>query len=317
MRALSTVQLSHDQIEQFRSEGYLVVEGALGDDDLQPVIDDYEALIDRLATRWHEEGKVSQLCADEPFERRLASLCADSEELYSAEAGTFDIMNARSSGAFHFLRNERLVDLMEGILGPEIICSPIQHVRAKLPTLDGAVNAHVAPWHQDAQVHTEDADPVFILTVWLPLCDATPENGCLRVIPGIQAGNTVFWKPDAFGIGSQDLPGEPVDVAMTKGSVLFMHKLIPHGSGPNVTDTIRWSLDLRYQRTGTPTGRAIYPEFPVLSRSNPASVLADYDEWDRMWADALVKNPTKTGRANRPVGPTTVSVEDPFASSAL
>ena len=38
-----------------------------------------------------------------------------------------------------------------------------------------------------------------------------------------------------------------------------MHKHTIHGSLPNVSDEIRWSLDLRYNPTGQPTGR---PEFP-------------------------------------------------------
>ena len=117
--------LSDDQIEQFKAEGFLVVEDALQDSDLQPVIDDYEALVDRLASRWLEEGRISQLHADKTFECRLAAICADNEELYSEEAGTFDIMNAHGRGSFHFLHNERLVALMEEILGSEITCSPI------------------------------------------------------------------------------------------------------------------------------------------------------------------------------------------------
>jgi len=164
--------------------------------------------------------------------------------------------------------------------------------------------------------------PIFMVGLLLaipskPYYGATPENGCLQVIPGISTGKTVFWKSEGFGIDDENLPGEPIDVPMKKGSVLFMHKLTPHGSGPNRTNNIRWSLDLRYQRTGTPTGRAVYPDFPVLSRSNPHSVLTDYEEWDRLWADAKKNNPTKAGRTNRLVGPTTVSVEDPFAAIAV
>ena len=39
----------------------------------------------------------------------------------------------------------------------------------------------VAPWHQDAGVTWEGADPHFILTVWIPLSPTTPENGCLQI----------------------------------------------------------------------------------------------------------------------------------------
>ena len=41
-----------------------------------------------------------------------------------------------------------------------------------------------------------------------------------------------------------------------KGGVVFMSECTPHRSTPDVTDwDVRWSLDLRYQQTGTPTGR--------------------------------------------------------------
>ncbi|MFP6646532.1 MAG: hypothetical protein VCF24_23650, partial [Candidatus Latescibacterota bacterium] len=76
-----------------------------------------------------------------------------------------------------------------GLVGPEIICSPIQHARAKLPEslldpsrvvddeaadrLRAMIGENVAPWHQDAQVHLEVADPHPIVTVWIPLVDAT------------------------------------------------------------------------------------------------------------------------------------------------
>ena len=64
---------------------------------------------------------------------------------------------------FEFLHNDNLMDLVEGLVGPEIICSPIQHLRPKLPSRlvagyhSGA--SHVAAWHQDAGVTMEDARP--------------------------------------------------------------------------------------------------------------------------------------------------------------
>ena len=46
-------------------------------------------------------------------------------------------------------------------------------------------------------------------------------------------------------------------------------------------------MDLRYQKTGTPTGRPYNPDFIARSRANPDSVLQDYDEWCRQWIEAL------------------------------
>ena len=65
---------------------------------------------------------------------------------------------------------------------------------------------------------------------------------------------------------------------MDKGDLLLMHKAMAHRSTLNKTDEVRWSMDLRYQQTGTPSGRPYYPDFAVRSRSNPASVLTYYDQ---------------------------------------
>src|SRR5215210_5282730 len=147
--------LSHRQIEQFHREGYLVVEDALTDADLDPVIREYEERIDRRARELHAAGRLSRLYEEEPFDRRLASICRETMELYPE----MDIMHHRGKAAFDFLRNDRLLDLVERFVGPEIICSPIQHLRAKLPTGTSDRNVgdtHVAPWHQDAGVTWEE-----------------------------------------------------------------------------------------------------------------------------------------------------------------
>ncbi len=75
----------------------------------------------------------------------------------------------------------------------------------------------------------------------------------------------------------------PRTLPMDKGDVLLMDKQTPHRSTP----TVRWSMDLRYQKTGTPTGRPFHPDFVARNRSNPASELRNYDEWCRRWVVSL------------------------------
>ena len=283
------MKLTAEQIEQFNEQGYVVVEGALEDSDLDPVIEEYEAHIEVRAQELHAAGAISELYEGEPFERRLAQICREDNSIYPE----LDIMHLRGRAAFDFLRNDHLMDAVEGLVGPEIICSPIQHIRAKLPgglTPESSAG-HVAPWHQDMGVTWAEADPHFILTVWIPVVDATPENGCLQIIPR-QHGKGLLQHETRSGVGTviveEEMPEvEPVTLPMQKGSLLLMHKKIPHRSTPNSTDGIRWSMDLRYQKTGTPTGRPFYPDFVVRSRSNPDSVLDDHAEWCRMWIEAL------------------------------
>lgn len=66
-----------------------------------------------------------------------------------------------------------------------------------------------------------------------------------------------------------------------------------HGVGivPDVltkrTEFVRWSMDLRCQPTGVPTGRLFHPDFVVRSAADPDSVYYEFDEWNRRWVEAL------------------------------
>ncbi len=331
--------LTQDQFQHFVDEGYVIVEDALTGSDLDPVIAGIEAFVDERARSLHADGQITDLHEGEPFERRLALITRENTAIYD----DIDIMNMRAEPVFRFLGNDRMLDLVESLVGPELTCSPIQHLRAKLPAglvrggngdagdqahggsgdvdeptardvnlaaqnedLAARIRENVAPWHQDAQVHLEDADPVFILTVWLPLCDTDEENGCLQIIPRVHHKGMVYWS-EGFGIDDDGLPeGEVLSLPMKKGDVLLMHKLIPHRSIPNRSGSIRWSLDLRYQQTGLPTGRSFYPNFIVRSRRHPEFVLTDYNTWRRGWEEALKVTAQRPPRKDRPTGPTPI-----------
>ena len=278
---------------QFHQHGYLVVDNVLTDADLTPVIDEYAAYIDRRAYELHAAGNLSQRYADEPFDRRLACICQETPELYPE----LDIMHRRGVATFGFLHNPTLLDIAESLIGPEIICSPIQHLRPKLPSglTPRGSDPHVVHWHQDAGVTWEEADPYFILTLWIPLVDATLENGCLRLIPNIHKEGLLPHRTKR-GLGTAIhgdlLAHRPiVTLPMRKGSVLLMHKHTPHSSSRNSTDTVRWSMDIRYQATGTATGRPFYPQFVVRSRANPQTVLHDHQSWSAQWEKALAEHP--------------------------
>lgn len=282
------MKLTDEQVREFGEEGVLVAEGVITNDDLAPVIMAYDAFIDERARQLMSEGKISELHEGEPFERRFASLYEQSREMNLG----LDIMEARLPEIFDFLRNENLLDVVECLVGPEITCSPIQHIRAKPPARsedDKGVGFFNVPWHQDAGVTWEEADNSDIVTCWLPLVDATVENGCMEVLPGVwkqgfrehQAEGGTMIRPDLM----PDVAPHPVPVR--KGGVIFMHRHTPHRSTPNYSDGVRWSLDLRFQKTGTPTGRPFHPHFIVRSRENPSTVLTDHATWCKMWQEAL------------------------------
>ncbi len=125
-----------------------------------------------------------------------------------------------------------------------------------------------------------------MLTVWLPVTEATEENGCLTVVPGSHRHGLDLHcvaPSGKMGIPDENISPDHIALPMKPGDVLFMTKYTQHGSLENVSDTIRWSFDLRYNPVGQASGRPWFPGFIARSRSNPDSELHDPGRWAERW----------------------------------
>ena len=72
--------ISAEQLALYQRDGFLLVEGLLSDDDLQPVIDEIAAAVDSLAGRLFEAGRITSAYADESFFTRMAKVAAEYDE---------------------------------------------------------------------------------------------------------------------------------------------------------------------------------------------------------------------------------------------
>lgn len=292
--------LQETDLEHFEEHGYVVVEGLLDpDEDLQPVEEEYSALLDSLAEQSYSEGKLSSAYRGLPFGRKLSNIAAEGFPYNQY----MDIMVSKNSpmhhgpAVFNLLRNPKLMDAVERFIGPEIYSNPIQHVRIKPP--ERLLHEHMmgsntarSEWHQDQGVTTEEADDTDLLTVWLPITEATEENGCLVVDPGSHRGDLLLHCPatkqnqKTRAYVPDQLIGNQVALPMHPGDVLFLHKKTVHGSLSNVSDGIRWSYDLRYNPIGQPTGRDWLPGFVARSHAHPDTELTDPVAWAQLWEEA-------------------------------
>lgn len=309
--------LTPEQVAQFDEEGYLLVKGLFDPEaDLDPIIEEYHGVLDRLAEELYLKGEISSLYADLPFGQRLIEIYKESGKVH---AQYFDFSLPQGGvkedtpfwagpSVFRTLTNPKLLDAVESLIGPEIYSNPVQHVRLKPPehltpkTEDGHVQLGKTPVHQDNGVVLPEADNTNILTVWFPLWDATVENGCLCVWPGSHRQGLLDHCPSVGGlkIPGKLLNGKAKSMPMKRGDVLFLHKLTIHASHSNHSNNIRWSFDLRYNPIGQPTGRGYFPGFVARSRQNPASELHDPAEWYRLWANTRYKLATEgAGAFNR------------------
>ena len=101
-------------------------------------------------------------------------------------------------------------------------------------------------WHQDVAFDPDHDCPV--ATMWLALVDATPDNGCMRFIPGSHTG---VIKPHHV-FGRHGLEAEEVDEVdavvcpLPAGGVTVHMQRTLHGSGPNASDRVRAAWILKF-----------------------------------------------------------------------
>jgi ectoine hydroxylase-related dioxygenase (phytanoyl-CoA dioxygenase family) len=148
-----------------------------------------------------------------------------------------------------FAREPALLDLVGGILGPDLDCFLSQFI-FKNP---GALGQ---PWHQDAFYFPFDRGPQ--VGTWLAVSEARLENGPLWVLPGShrEPVHAVVRdrRPHAHfayvEIADHDMSGA-VPVLMEPGDLLFFHSHLMHMSTDNASDRRRAAMVYHYGETGT------------------------------------------------------------------
>ena len=147
-----------------------------------------------------------------------------------------------------------VLSVLRLLLGPEV--SKYRHASVTDETPGSVITSF--PWHQDSQYLDQSTigkkekhtGSLHMVTVWVPLVEATADNGCCWVIPGSHrwglldgargADSNVRMEEDV------EARGTPVPIPLKPGGALFMSNLCVHTSKVNTTRKSRWSIDFRY-----------------------------------------------------------------------
>jgi ectoine hydroxylase-related dioxygenase (phytanoyl-CoA dioxygenase family) len=233
----------------YEREGYVVVRDLIDNRDLDPIRDFIKAKVDAYSRELYSEGKLSSRFENESFERRYAVICEEMDIL--PRNWSFGMYGRE----FYDLYNlPGVLDVLRLLLGSEVSNIGTPALRTKLP--QSVITSF--PWHQDSQYLDQSAigkkekhtGGLHMVTVWVPLVEATVENGCCWVIPGSHhwglldgargADSNVRMEEDV------EKRGTPVPIPLKPGGALFMSNLTVHTSKLNTTRKSRWSIDFRY-----------------------------------------------------------------------
>lgn len=230
-------QPSTDPLTQYRTEGYAIFRDVL-DGELIAEARNHISWLQEKNPGVRQEKLGHLLMADDPFWVRLVG-------------------------------DERLLDIAAKFVGPNIALFASAYVSK--PPGDG----QPVLWHQDAGYWP--LEPMDVVTLWLAVDDATPENGCMRVIPNT---HTVDIKPILPRDETANVLGSSIDqsyvdeskakdVILKAGDVSVHHPNLIHGSNANTSTRRRCGLTIRYIPTTT----------RIILQNVPSSQLTSDGRW--------------------------------------
>lgn len=185
---------------------------------------------------------------------RQESVQAGKDPEAAFDNGVYVGLAARSPFFRQAVRDERLLDVLEAILGPHI-----EFLSDKVVFKD-ADKDFASPWHQDWPYWQGSHK----ISLWVALDDATPANGCLKLIPGSHRSEVVHngTADDGHGFGHR-LRSDAIDESqaiaapLAAGGAIFFHDLTLHASYPNVARQERWVWIPTYR-----DAQAVDPDYP-------------------------------------------------------
>jgi phytanoyl-CoA hydroxylase len=215
--------LTEEQARSYDEKGFFVLEDALTTSE----VDALTAAID-------------------PFEEEAEDV------LRGMEGGRFFIARAdeitftthlvlRSAVLRRFTAGALFADLCADLIGPNVRLYWDQAVYKKPGT------ESPFPWHQDNGYAF--VEPQQYLTCWVALTDATPDNGCPWVVPGLHRRGTLAHEHSDIGFVCLHDPEGSVAAPAARGSIVVFSSLTPHSTGPNRTEDVRKAYIVQFAPT--------------------------------------------------------------------
>ena len=294
---------------KFDRQGFLVVRNVLDFNfDLKPVLNDIEFIMNRLVYRFVSKKKFN-IVLKYNFWKKYTFLSKlnikDFDQFFNIRLPKENIKKESdffaSQSIWNLIKNNNILNIIEKLIGSEISSNPVQNSRIKQPekflkknkVYDGLSGR--TPWHQDAGVLSKTGQKYTdLITCWVPFTKTTKKNGCMLTIPGLQKKGLFNHDADIKGqalIRNSELLNKYKTVALeaNPGDIVLLSKHTVHCSLPNISNSFRISMDLRYHKAGQPSGRDLLPSFYVRSKNKKNIKVTNYKQWLSIWEKAKNK----------------------------
>lgn len=220
------VELSQDEVQRYRDDGLLVPNYRLPDDMVARM---RQSLLDLFAANGHISSNV----------------------MYGPHIPYNPGQDLKGDPIWlDYAKYPPLLDLMEQLIGPDFLLWGT--------TVFGkpAGGGKAVPWHQDGEYWP--IEPLSNVSVWIALDDCTPENGCLRFIPGSHKPHRLY---SHHNDASEALLIHEVidddeydhsrarDLPLRAGEMAIFDVFTVHGSHANTTSQRRAGFVLRIMPT--------------------------------------------------------------------
>jgi hypothetical protein len=251
----TTTELSADELARFEETGVVRLGRVVDDGELAAL---RTRIDDIMLGRVRYDGMMMQLDSDSG---RYEDMPAQTPGFKGATLAYRKIEQLELDPVFRrYLQRPLIRSLATRLIGPEVAI--YRSMFMNKPAGKGTV----LPWHQDGgRIWQLTGQP--LLTLWLALDPATPDNGCVRIVPGShrlgllsEYGHTITPEQER----AHCPPERCEELVMEPGELVLLHNLVLHASGINTSGQPRRAFSACLMDAAIRSTIPDHPGFPRL-----------------------------------------------------
>ncbi len=300
--------------KELEEKGYIRIRNVLNfQKDIKPVLNDLEAKADKLIEKYFTTKEAKRLFKLK-FQDKYFALTKKSGVTFEKVFNNRPPQNLKKhenieyfnpESIFNLIKSDKILNIVEKIIGKEIFSNPVQTFRVKKPNINSGKNfmdglIGRTPWHQDeGTINKKARFKTDLVTVWIPFTKTNAKNGCMLAVPKSNKLGLLNHHHGSKGqveIKNSELIhkySKMVPLEADVGDIIILDKRLIHCSLPNVSKNIRISMDIRFHKAGQSSGREPLPSFYVRSAKEENIKVKTYQQWVALWNKAYMKSLNK------------------------